>query len=160
MLAALRPYARWILAIFVVSVAFFLCLRFVLTFGVNVPFWDEFQLLDQARLVHSGQLDWWKLILHKHNEHLVGVMFTLEVFELLWTGFDYKAQLVTGVLIQGLTFLLLVAVLWNSVSKERRAVWVAVSSLILFLVLSDRVVFDFTDAGDRFGLSAEGGPDG
>lgn len=132
MLPGLRPSARVLLAFFVVGIVFLLYLRYVMTFGVNVPFWDDFQLLDQARLVHGGQMDWWKLAINKHNEHLIGFAFLVQTLQFLWTGFDYKLQLVTGVLIQGLTFLLLAALLWKSVPEDRRPFWLGISSLILF----------------------------
>jgi hypothetical protein len=128
----LKPPTRWLFAIFVVAVSFFIYFRYVLAFGVNVPYWDDFQLLDQARLVHAGRMEWWKLAANKHNEHLMGVPFTLEALEFLWTGFDYKLQLVTGVLIQGLTFLLLAWAVWKSIPQGRRSYWLAFSSLILF----------------------------
>lgn len=132
MLPNLRLSTRWPCAFVIVGITFLFYLHFVLTFGVNVPFWDDWQLLDKARQIYLGQMDWWKLIVSKHNEHLIGTAFLVEAWQLLATGFDYKLQLVTGVLIQSLTFGLLTATLWRSIPESRRTSWLVVSSFIFF----------------------------
>lgn len=128
----LKPSSQWLCALLAVCLAFLLYLHFVLAFGVNVPFWDDWELLDKIRLVYSGQMGWWKLAFNKHNEHLIGTAFLLEAWQLLWTNFDYKLQLLTGILLQALTFVVLTALLWQSISQRHRALWLALSSLIWF----------------------------
>lgn len=124
--------SRWLCALLLVGITFLLYVHFALAFGVNVPYWDDWELLDQIRLIYSGQMPWWKLLISKHNEHLIGVAFVLESWQFLLTSFNYKLQLLTGVLIQALTFLLFAAALWRSIPANRRPLWLAVSALIWF----------------------------
>ena len=127
--ALLRRY--WLAAVVVVF-AFSLCLTYVLIFGVNVPFWDEWQLLDRFREIYSGRMNWWELTSSKHNEHLVGFAFLVGTLQLLLSGFDSKLQLVSGVLIQTVAFTILAAAIWRTVPESRRPLWVAFSSLVWF----------------------------
>jgi len=124
--------AKWVGASAIVGLAFLLCLYFVLAFGVNVPLWDEWELLVRFRDIYAGRMNWWELALSKHNEHLIGFAFLVGSLQLLLSGFDTKLQLVSGVLIQALAFGILAAALWRSVPEERRPAWLALSSLIWF----------------------------
>lgn len=124
--------AQWVGAGAVVGLAFLLCLYFVLAFGVNVPFWDEWELLARFREIYAGRMNWWDLALSKHNEHLIGFAFLVGSLQLLLSGFDSKLQLVSGVLIQALAFGIMAAALWRSVPEDRRPLWLALSSLIWF----------------------------
>jgi hypothetical protein len=125
-------FAKWVTASIIVGLAFLLCIYFVITFGVNVPFWDEWQLVDRFRDIYAGRTKWWELSFSKHNEHLMGVAYLLGGLLLLFAGFDSKLQLILGLLIQALAFSIIVGVLWRSVPKASRPVWLALSSLICF----------------------------
>jgi hypothetical protein len=125
-------HAKWAGASIVVGAMFFLCLYFVVSFGVNVPFWDEWELLERFRNIWSGQTTWWSLAASKHNEHLIGFAFLMQVLQLLLSDYNTKALLVTGVLIQALSSMVLVLIGWRSVPDGRRPLWLALSALILF----------------------------
>lgn len=116
----------------IASFVFLLYVYFVLAYGVNVPFWDDWELLDQVRQIQSGQLHWWKLIVSKHNEHLMGTAFVLETWQLLATDFNYKLQLVTGVLLQAVTFGVLTGTARRHIAEDRRPWWLTISALIWF----------------------------
>jgi hypothetical protein len=127
-----RPSVSWVCAVFVVSITFLFYLHFVLAFGVNVPFWDDWQLLDQARQVYLGQMHWWMLLVNKHNEHLIGTDFLLSAWQLSLTDFNYRLQLVTGVLIQGVAFAVMASLVWRTIPQNRRPLWLSVAALIWF----------------------------
>lgn len=125
-------HAKWVAAGLVVGAMFLLCLYFVLSFGVNVPFWDEWELLERVRNISVGKTSWWSLAASKHNEHLIGFAFLMQVLQLLLSDYNTKALLVTGVLIQALAFVVLSVIGWRSVPDDRRPLWLALSALILF----------------------------
>lgn len=109
---------------------------YVAAFGVNVPFWDEWELGKYYERFYRGQLPLIELLSAKHNEHLVGVAFSVMLFHHLATGFDVKAILYFGLALQIASAALLVHVYRNSLEGERPGAWSEVPIMLLFLSLA------------------------
>jgi hypothetical protein len=129
---SLNDVRRYGASAIVALLAFAICLFYVTTFGVNVPFWDEWQLLARCRDIILGSQHWWNQFAAKHNEHLAGSAFLFSTLQLLWTGFNSKLQLVTGVVLQAITFVVLTGAIWKSISPNHRPYWLGLSALICF----------------------------
>jgi hypothetical protein len=117
---------------FLVTLIFIFYTLFVVKFGVNVPYWDEWELIDVFQKIYSNQKNWWDYIFIKHNEHLMGVPFVLNILQLLWTNANSKTLIVTGVIIQGLSFTIFSFILLEEIPKKKRALWLVLASLICF----------------------------
>jgi hypothetical protein len=127
---------RWSLSqaggILALVILFAFCLGYVRNYGVNVPYWDEWELLARFIDVYHGKAHWLDVLGTKHNEHLVGVPFVLMMVQHLVTGFDVKAQLQTGVFLQGLSAVVIVLVGGQGLSPRRWGVWCASVGLVMF----------------------------
>jgi hypothetical protein len=82
-------------------------LAYIRAFGVNFPFWDEWELGKFYERFYRGQLSLVELLAAKHNEHLIGVGFAVMLLHHLATGFDTKALLYTDFALHLFAFALL-----------------------------------------------------
>ena len=107
------------------KIAYFLpilSLIYVYEFGVNVIFWDEVQFVD----MFNDNVDFWKFILHPHNEHFMP-FGKLEYYVLAKiTSMNSKVVMYADIFILWITYLFLIKKI------ETKNVLFAITSVIVF----------------------------
>lgn len=100
-------------------------LVFIQRFGVNVPFWDEWNL-GKLVLRHSkGELSLFELLTVKHNEHLMGGAFALMLTFHALSDYNSKAILLLSAALQVAAIGLFLALGWRLLPGGRRRGWYA-----------------------------------
>jgi len=72
-----------------------LSLSFILRFAVDVPYWDQWELVPQLGRMYSGQLRFADLYL-QHNEHRLVIPRVLMLGLARLTGWDTRAEMMLG----------------------------------------------------------------
>lgn len=122
---------------------------YVAAFGVNVPFWDEWELLPRFQRFYNGSMPFTELIASKHNEHLIGTAFTVMLFQHLITGFDVRALLFSDAALQILNVGLVMAIARREGLLEGKSVYVyaaAITAALLSLAQYKNVLWGFQTA--------------
>ncbi len=106
---------------------------YISSFGVNVPFWDEWELGKFYERFYRGQLPMFELLTAKHNEHLIGIAFAVMLFHHLLTGFDVKAILYFNMALQVVSLALLLRMSRTSLPTDSRLWWHGLALTLLLL---------------------------
>jgi hypothetical protein len=109
---------------------------YVFTFGVNVPYWDEWELLSWFQKFANGQLSLYELVTAKHNEHLVAVSYVFMLMQHLVTGFNVKAILITGAMLQVVALGVIVRFVWQALAEGSLRYWMLLPPVFMLLSLS------------------------
>jgi hypothetical protein len=123
------PVALLALAVFA-----FLC--YIWAFGVNVPFWDEWELLDRFRHFMTGRYSLLELAREKHNEHLIGAGFAYMMIHHLLTGFDGKAILISDGVLQIALMSIVLRFVWRGMPEGPRRSWLLLPAALSLLSLA------------------------
>ncbi len=109
-------------AVLVGPAAVVLCL--VLRYGVNVPSWDQWTLVDPMVRLDLGSIPWADII-GQHNEHRMVFPKLLMLSLALLTRWNIVAELLAGVLLTGCSLLILLALLRPILreTSQAGAVW-------------------------------------
>ncbi len=123
-------------------------LAFIHAYGVNLPFWDDWNLGRYVILSAAGKLALPDLLTAKHNEHLVGVSFALMLLHHLATDYDTKSILYLSAALQFASLAILLALAWPLLPKDRRRGWHAllVSLTMLSLAPAWNILWGFQTA--------------
>lgn len=76
---------------------------FVIKFSVNVPYMDEWNLLDKILTIYTNDYNLISIFKSTHNEHLVGFSFYLMSFIHTMTDFNVKSMIEISLLLNILT---------------------------------------------------------
>ena len=76
----------------------------ILSFGVNIPIWDEWDLVPFLREVHEGG-DWTSWLFRQHNEHRIAFLRLPLALIAEWSGWNVLPQMLFGFGVQLLTLL-------------------------------------------------------
>ena len=131
-----RPTYGNILPYFVSCSIIILYVAYIATYGVNVPYWDEWQIVPLFQKFYYGNLHFFELLTAKHNEHLVFVSFSFMLLQDLITGFNTKSLLYTSAILQISSFLILSKIAWNLLAKNQLRPWLFVFMAIAIFSIS------------------------
>lgn len=86
-------------------------------YAVNVPIWDEWNLVPFLKEIHEGG-DWWPWVFKQHNEHRVAALRLPLAVIAEWTDWNVVPQMYFGFLLQLVTLLGLWRVLARSFDRD------------------------------------------
>lgn len=90
----LLRFAHWAVLLFPAAVVLALILRY----GVNLPYWDQWELLDTLIAARDGIMRW-DLLVAQHNEHRMPFPKAIMLAAALLTGWNTRVELIIGFLI-------------------------------------------------------------
>ena len=131
--SAVRDRAAPLLMMGAIVVAYF---AYIGRFGVNVPFWDEWELVAVFQKFYRGKLGILDLITVRHNEHLMCVPFALMLVQSVITGFNSKSFLFTSAALQVAALILVIRVVWPMLPAGRNRLWFVLPIVVLMFSLS------------------------
>jgi hypothetical protein len=111
-------------------------LAYIHTYGVNLPFWDEWSLGEYMLRQQRDELTLLELLTAKHNEHLMGVSFALMLLHHLATGYDTKAILYLSAALQFASLGLLLMLASPLLPQSPRRGWHALLIWLMMLSLA------------------------
>ena len=110
-------------------------LYLVLRYGVNVPSWDQWTLVDSMVQLDLGSLPWAGII-GQHNEHRMIFPKLLMLLLALLTRWHIVAEMLAGVLLTGCSLLILLALLRPILRETSQAATVWASFIIAATLFS------------------------
>lgn len=111
-------------------------LSYIDAFGVNVPYWDEWELLDRFRHFMTGDCSLLALAREKHNEHLIGAGFAYMLMHHLVTGVNVKAILISDGVLQVVAAIIVLRFVWRAMSTQGPRWWLLVPPALSLLSLA------------------------
>lgn len=109
---------------------------YIYAFGVNVLFWDEWELIKYFPDFYNGKLNLSALLTVKHNEHLMPVSFAFMLFHHLVFGVNIKLLLFSSAVIQGLSIIIVLQMARLLIPASPSRYWIAALLIISLLSLS------------------------
>jgi hypothetical protein len=111
----------------------FTLLHSILRFGVNVPFWDEWDCIRALRRAYSGETSYAQLLFSNQNEHRIGTVVLLASAVWHATGMHLKAGMVWN-WFSGVVFCVLALLVTRKTMPGRSTVpWTVLAAASFFV---------------------------
>jgi hypothetical protein len=136
MLLQTRSYRRRAIVVLAVLVPPLYIMALLIRYGVNAPFWDQWELVTQIQKLHQGTLtlgDLWS----QHNEHRILVPRLIMLGLGMVTGWNIIGETYVSLVVAVGSTGLLVAILWQTVAGRlgRRLTFV-LTGFVVWMMLS------------------------
>lgn len=87
-----------------------ICLWYIKTFGVDVPYWDEWSCVDLLKNFCDHTVGWLDILRMQSGEHMVGIPYLLMIGLAKYTHYNVRAEMFLGWFFLLLTWALLLKI--------------------------------------------------
>ena len=100
-----------------ILIAAFQCLYMIISFGINVPFWDEWDFVPTLNSFFNGDPSWIYQIFVQHNEHRIFFPNLIFLANSILTSWNLVIEMYLGWILVGITLIPIYLLLKNLDSK-------------------------------------------
>lgn len=130
-----KEYKEYILPLFLIFMPFFIMVSLIFRYGINVPFWDHWELVPLLHKLYFGKLTFYDLWMQSGNEHRILfpkiIMLTLAYISNWNIWYELYTNLVFGGIILVFLYFLLNHT-FNGYNKKLILYFTAVFSFLVF----------------------------
>ncbi len=123
------------LAVGIAAVCALWSVRQIWRYGVSVPFWDDWDVVDALRMFHAGELSWWQMpLLHGgRGEHQWPTIIALLVAAWQLTQMHIKVVMVWNWIVTCACCVLAAVIVGRAVGRRSPITWLALAASFFFV---------------------------